>query len=142
MSIISLFNKYKLLQSCGQQVIKCFFFTTWVSFCKQTLTVLVAVCVAYVCWYFLDLKEEAVTCVITECLYCYWNCNYIIILLINIAGVFKPLETISDVRQFVCNSLKHEECPFSLSAFSNVLSDDSISVAQAGLVSITCSMRK
>ena len=56
-------------------------------------------------------------------------------------GVFKPLETISDVRQFVCNSLEHEECPFSLSAFSNVLGDDSISIAQVGLVNITWSMR-
>ena len=52
------------------------------------------------------------------------------------AGVFKPLETISDVRQFVSSSLDREECPFSLSAFSNVLSDDGVSVAQAGLVSI------
>ena len=52
------------------------------------------------------------------------------------AGVFKPLETISDVRQFVSSSLEREECPFSLSAFSNVLSDDGVSIAQAGLVSI------
>ena len=56
-------------------------------------------------------------------------------------GVFKPLETISDVRQFICNSLEREECPFFLSAFSNVLSDDSISIAQAGLVSFSWIMK-
>ena len=51
-------------------------------------------------------------------------------------GVFKPLKTIPDVGQFVSSSLEHEECPFSLSAFSNVLSDDGVSIAQVGLVSI------
>ena len=51
-------------------------------------------------------------------------------------GVFKPLETITDVRQFLSSSWEHEECPFSLSAFSNVLSDDGVSIAQVGLVSI------
>ena len=56
------------------------------------------------------------------------------------AGVFKPLETISDVRQFVSSSLEREECPFSLSAFSTILSDDGVSIAQAGLVSIIWSV--
>ena len=64
------------------------------------------------------------------------QCSYLLHKVIILTGVFKPLETVSDVRKFVCNSLEREEFPFSLSAFSNVLSDDSISIAQAGLVSI------
>ena len=50
-------------------------------------------------------------------------------------GVFKPLETIFDIRQFVTSSLEREECPFSLSAYSKSLDDESMSIAQSGLVS-------
>ncbi|XP_065885217.1 UBX domain-containing protein 6-like [Dysidea avara] len=52
---------------------------------------------------------------------------------IILQGVFKPLETIFDIRQFVTSSLEREECPFSLSAYSKSLDDESMSIAQSGL---------
>jgi len=50
-------------------------------------------------------------------------------------GVFRPLETIFNIRQFVTSSLERQECPFSLSAYSKSLDDETISIAQSGLVS-------
>ena len=51
------------------------------------------------------------------------------------AGVFRPLERVSDVRAFVLEALSSEAFPFNLLSPGRTLEDDNATLAELALVS-------
>ena len=50
------------------------------------------------------------------------------------AGVFRPLERVSDVRAFILGALSTEAFPFNLLSLGKTLEDDNATLAELGLV--------